>query len=56
MFTNLWKLFVPRRKVTMEFADITDLVRSWKTLDKTEFNHHLEEYYNSKGIDEPKTR
>ena len=56
MFTNLWKLFVPRRKVTMEFEDITDMVRSWKGLEKTEFNHNLEEYYNSKGIDQPKTK
>lgn len=56
MFTNLWKLVFPRRKVTMEFEDITDMVRSWKELDKVAFNHHLEEYYNNKGIDEPKTR
>lgn len=56
LLKNLWKLFVPRRKVTMEFEDITDLVRSWQGLEKTEFNHNLEEYYNSKGIDEPKTR
>ncbi len=56
MFTNAWKLFFPRRKVTMEFEDITDLVLSWQGMDKVEFNHHLEEYYNSKGIDQPKTR
>ena len=56
MFTNAWKLFFPRRKVTMEFEDITDLVLSWQGMDKVEFNHHLEEYYNSKGIDEPKTK
>lgn len=56
MFTNAWKLFFPRRKVTMEFEDITDLVRSWQGMDKVEFNHHLEDYYNSKGIDQPKTR
>lgn len=56
MFTNAWKLFFPRRKVTMEFEDITDLVRSWQGMNKVEFNHHLEEYYNSKGIDEPKTK
>lgn len=56
MFTNAWKLFFPRRKVTMEFEDITDLVRSWQGMDKVEFNNHLEEYFNSKGIDEPKTR
>ena len=36
--------------------DITDMVRSWKGLEKTEFNHNLEDYYNSKGIDEPKTK
>ena len=56
MFTNAWKLFFPRRKVTMEFEDITDLVRSWQGMNKVEFNHHLEDYFNSKGIDEPKTR
>lgn len=56
MFTNAWKLFFPRRKVTMEFEDITDLVRSWQGMDKVEFNHHLEDYFNSKGIDEPKTK
>ena len=39
--------FVPRRKVTMRFEDVTDRVRAWAAeLPRLAFNRRLEDWYN----------
>ena len=38
--------FKKKRKVDIEFHDITNEFRSWKTLPKQEFNQRLEKFYN----------
>ena len=41
--------FIPRRKVTVEFYDITSEAVSKAKVDKTAFNTYLEEFYNVAG-------
>ena len=41
--------FVPRRKVTIEFIDITSEARKMATFDKLTFNNFLESIYNANG-------
>ena len=41
--------FVPRRKVTIEFIDITNEARKMASYDKLTFNNFLESIYNAKG-------
>lgn len=39
--------FVPRRKVTMRFEDVTDRIRAWAAeLPRLAFNRRLEDWYN----------
>jgi long-chain-fatty-acid--[acyl-carrier-protein] ligase len=48
-FTNLI-FFIPKRKVEVEFIDITkDAKENSKSLSRREFNQYLEELYNVKG-------
>jgi len=41
-------LFVRKRKVSVEFTDITSQVREWSSLSRQQFNARLEEFYNRK--------
>ena len=38
--------FMPRRRVRMEVADLTDEVCAWSRLPRLEFNARLEMWYN----------
>jgi len=38
--------FMKKRKVTLEFVDITSQVKTWSQLPKMEFNRELEAFYN----------
>lgn len=38
--------FMPRRRVTMHFEDITARAREWADGTRLDFNHHLEDWYN----------
>lgn len=46
-------LFMKKRDVKFEFADITDQVKEWCKLPKMDFNHKMEEYYNVYPEGEP---
>jgi DNA-directed RNA polymerase delta subunit len=35
-----------KRKIEIEFYNITEKFRSWKTLSRQEFNKKLEDFYN----------
>lgn len=35
-----------KRKIEIEFHNITEKFRSWKTLSRQEFNKKLEDFYN----------
>ena len=48
MFANLIFL-VPKRKVTIEFTDISLEIREKAKLPRREFNQYLESFYNSAG-------
>jgi long-chain-fatty-acid--[acyl-carrier-protein] ligase len=43
--------FVPRRKVSIEFIDVTDEARKKASVDRHVFNYFLESIYNAKGED-----
>jgi len=43
--------FVPRRKVTMEFKELTDELKEKAQSSVTDFNEHLEAFYNQGGGD-----
>jgi len=51
LFANLF-FFVPRRKVTFEFIDITREAKGKAQKDRTTFNNFLEDFYNEKGEEE----
>ncbi len=38
--------FVRRRKISVEFVDITDEVKEWRALSRVEFNKKLESFYS----------
>lgn len=42
-------LFVPKRKVTLEFCDITEQAREAAEIGRQPFNDYLESYYNANG-------
>jgi len=48
VFANLL-LFVPKRKVTLEFCDITELAQEAAAKGRQPFNDYLESYYNANG-------
>lgn len=43
---SLKTFFTPKRKIDIEFVDITNQINQWKSLSKMEFNKKLEEFYN----------
>jgi 1-acyl-sn-glycerol-3-phosphate acyltransferase len=45
--------FVPKRKVLVEFEDLTHIAREQATLGQKPFNLFLEEFYNNRGEEEP---
>lgn len=48
IFANLL-FFVPKRKVTIEFVDITTEARKMAAFDRRTFNNYLESFYNVRG-------
>jgi 1-acyl-sn-glycerol-3-phosphate acyltransferase len=48
IFLNLI-FFIPKRKVEIEFFDITEQAKESATKGRKEFNQFLEEFYNSQG-------
>jgi Acyl-CoA synthetases (AMP-forming)/AMP-acid ligases II len=46
-------LFLPRRKVTVEFADLTAPAKANAKEGRQAFNSGLEEYYNRNGVETP---
>jgi 1-acyl-sn-glycerol-3-phosphate acyltransferase len=38
--------FVPKRDISIEFVDMTDMLKEWHALGLDLFNQKLEEYYN----------
>ena len=51
-FANLI-VFCPRRKITLEFVDITKEAKEKARVGRKAFNNYLEEFYNSKGPEKP---
>lgn len=45
--------FLPRRKVSIEFVDISNEVREMAKTDRPTFNNYLEDFYNSPGPEYP---
>lgn len=41
--------FVPKRDISIEFVDMTDMLKEWHALGLDIFNQKLEEYYNEWG-------
>ena len=48
--------FMPRRRVTMRFEDITARAREWANGTRLDFNHHLEDWYNDDETDAARAR
>ena len=48
--------FMPRRRVTMRFEDITVRAREWANGTRLDFNHHLEDWYNDDETDAARAR
>jgi 1-acyl-sn-glycerol-3-phosphate acyltransferase len=53
MFANLI-FFLPKRDVTYEFVDITEMTKEFAKEDRKTFNDYLENFYNANGIEEVK--
>lgn len=51
-FANFF-FFCPRRKVTIEFVDITEKAKEKAQIDRKDFNSFLEEFYNENGPEKP---
>lgn len=45
--------FLPKRRVTFEFLDITEESKRKAELDRRSFNNYLEDFYNVNGPEEP---
>ncbi len=52
VFANLI-FFLPRRKVSIEFIDITNEAKEKASVGRVEFNNLLESVYNKKGYEKP---
>ena len=50
VFANLF-FFLPKRKVTIEFVDITEEAKAKANESKNAFNYFLETFYNNKGVE-----
>ena len=50
LISSLTIFLFPRRKVTLEYIDITDNVKHWTQEGKIAFNKHLEGLYNASDI------
>lgn len=50
LISSLTVFLFPRRKVTLEYIDITDNVKHWAQEGKIAFNKHLEGLYNASDI------
>lgn len=51
-FANFF-VFSPRRKVIIEFVDITEKAKEKANIDRKEFNAYMEEFYNVNGPENP---